>query len=147
MQTRKVFAFADLVDPNHGRAARNANGKVILYGDKITRSMQLAIDETERRRAKQVEFNTLHNIQPRTVFKSVTDILELAIPGSGGSISAARAKVAEPAGNYTTLTPKQAAKALKQLEEKMYQHAKNLEFEDAARIRDQIKLLQAEMSV
>ncbi|BBL59002.1 excinuclease ABC subunit UvrB [Methylomonas koyamae] len=130
-----------------GRAARNANGKVILYGDKITRSMQLAIDETERRRAKQVEFNTLHNIQPRTVFKSVTDILELAIPGSGGSISAARAKVAEPAGNYTTLTPKQAAKALKQLEEKMYQHAKNLEFEDAARIRDQIKLLQAEMSV
>ncbi len=93
-----------------GRAARNANGKVILYGDKITRSMQLAIDETERRRAKQVEFNTLHNIQPRTVFKSVTDILELAIPGSGGSISAARAKVAEPAGNYTTLTPKQAAK-------------------------------------
>ncbi|WP_082877755.1 excinuclease ABC subunit UvrB [Methylomonas koyamae] len=130
-----------------GRAARNANGKVILYGDKITGSMQQAIGETERRRAKQIEFNKQHNIQPRTVFKSVTDILELAIPGSGGSISAARAKVAEPAGNYKALTPKQAAKALKQLEEKMYQHAKNLEFEDAARIRDQIKLLQAEMSV
>lgn len=130
-----------------GRAARNANGKVILYGDKITGSMQQAIDETERRRAKQIEFNKQHNIQPRTVFKSVTDILELAIPGSGGSISTARAKVAEPVGNYKALTPKQAAKTLKQLEEKMYQHAKNLEFEDAARIRDQIKLLQAEMAV
>ncbi|AMK78726.1 excinuclease ABC subunit B [Methylomonas methanica] len=130
-----------------GRAARNANGKAILYGDKITRSMQLAIDETERRRNKQIAFNKEHNIQPKTIFKSVTDILELAIPGSGGSISNARAKVAEPAGNYKAMTPKQAAKALKQLEEKMYQHAKNLEFEDAARVRDQIKLLQAEMVV
>ncbi|WP_415878354.1 excinuclease ABC subunit UvrB [Methylomonas sp. TEB] len=130
-----------------GRAARNANGKVILYGDKVTRSMQLAIDETERRRDKQEAFNKEHNIQPKTIFKSVTDILELSIPGSGGSISNARAKVAEPAGNYKAMTPKQAAKALKQLEEKMYQHAKNLEFEDAARIRDQIKLLQAEMVV
>jgi excinuclease ABC subunit B len=130
-----------------GRAARNANGKAILYGDKITRSMQLAMDETERRRNKQIAFNKEHNIQPKTIFKSVTDILELSIPGSGGSISNARAKVAEPAGNYKAMTPKQAAKALKQLEEKMYQHAKNLEFEDAARIRDQIKLLQAEMVV
>jgi excinuclease ABC subunit B len=130
-----------------GRAARNANGKVILYGDKITRSMQLAIDETDRRRTKQQEFNKLNNIQPKTIFKSVTDILELSIPGSGGSISNARSKVAEPAAEYKPKTPKQAAKALKQLEEKMYQHAKNLEFEDAARIRDQIKLLQAEMTV
>jgi len=131
-----------------GRAARNANGKVILYGDKITRSMQLAIDETERRRTKQQEFNKLNNIQPKTIFKSVTDILELSIPGSGGSsISNARAKVAEPAAEYKAKTPKQAAKLLKQLEEKMFQHAKNLEFEDAARIRDQIKLLQAEMTV
>ncbi len=130
-----------------GRAARNANGKAILYGDKITRSMQLAIDETERRRAKQILFNLEHNIQPKTIFKSVTDILELAIPGAGGSISHARAKVAEPAGEYKAMTPKQAAKALKQMEEKMYQHAKNLEFEDAARLRDQIKCLQAEMVV
>ncbi|OAI16599.1 excinuclease ABC subunit B [Methylomonas lenta] len=130
-----------------GRAARNVNGKAILYGDKITRSMQQAIDETERRRAKQIIFNLEHNIQPKTIFKSVTDILELAIPGSGGSISSARAKVAEPGSEYKAMTPKQAAKLLKQLEEKMYQHAKNLEFEDAAHVRDQIKLLQAEMVI
>ncbi|MDT4328864.1 excinuclease ABC subunit UvrB [Methylomonas sp. MS20] len=130
-----------------GRAARNANGKVILYGDKITRSMQQAIDETERRRDKQTAFNAEHGIQPRTVFKSVTDILELSIPGAGGSISHARAKAAEPAGEYKSLTPKQAAKTLKQLEEKMFQHAKNLEFEEAARIRDQLRLLQAEMTI
>ncbi|WP_083386121.1 excinuclease ABC subunit UvrB [Methylomonas sp. LWB] len=130
-----------------GRAARNANGKVILYGDKITRSMQQAIDETDRRRDKQLEFNAQHGIQPRTVFKSVTDILELSIPGAGGSISHARAKAAEPAGEYKSLTPKQAAKTLKQLEEKMFQHAKNLEFEEAARIRDQLRLLQAEMTI
>jgi excinuclease ABC subunit B len=109
--------------------------------------MQQAIDETERRRTKQQAFNKQHNIVPKTIFKSVTDILEISIPGSGGSISSARAKVAEPANEYKAMTPKQAAKALKQLEEKMYQHAKNLEFEDAARIRDQIKLLQAEMVV
>ena len=130
-----------------GRAARNANGKAILYGDKITRSMQLAIDETQRRRAKQEEFNLLHHIQPKTVFKSVTDILELSIPGAGGSINSNRAKVAEPVAEYKALTPKQAAKALKQLEDKMYQHAKNLEFEQAAQLRDQIKRLQAEMTI
>ena len=130
-----------------GRAARNSKGKAILYGDKITRSMQLAIEETQRRRAKQEEFNQLNNIQPKTVFKSVTDILELSIPGSGGSIASTRTKVAEPAAEYKPLTPKQAAKTLKQLEDKMYQHAKNLEFEEAARVRDQIKLLQAEMGV
>ncbi|WP_347986243.1 excinuclease ABC subunit UvrB [Methylomonas sp. AM2-LC] len=130
-----------------GRAARNVSGKAILYADKITRSMQLAIDETERRRAKQQVFNLQHHIQPTTIYKSVTDILELSIPGSGGSINNARAKVAEPAAQYKPLTPKQSAKALKQLEDKMYYHAKNLEFEEAARIRDQIKLIQAEMVI
>ncbi len=131
-----------------GRAARNVNGKAILYGDKITNSMQKAIEETDRRRQKQILFNLEHHIQPTTIFKSVTDILELSIPGSGGgSISAARAKVAEPKGQYKVTTQKQAVKALKQLEDKMYNHAKNLEFEEAARIRDQIRLIQAEMVV
>jgi len=131
-----------------GRAARNVNGKAILYGDKITRSMQLAIDETERRRTRQQQFNLIHHIQPKTIYKSVTDILELAIPGAGGgSIANARTKVAEPSADYKAMTPKQSAKLLKQLEDKMYAHAKNLEFEEAARVRDQIKLLQAEMVV
>ena len=130
-----------------GRAARNVNGKAILYADKITKSMQLAIDETERRRSKQQAFNQENHIQPKTIFKSVTDILEITIPGAGGSLSQARAKVAEPAANYQSQSPKQLAKLLKQLEEKMYACAKNLEFEEAARIRDQIKLLQAEMVV
>jgi excinuclease ABC subunit B len=131
-----------------GRAARNVNGKAILYGDKITNSMQKAIEETDRRRQKQILFNLEHHIQPTTIFKSVTDILELSIPGSGGgSINTARAKVAEPKGQYKVTTQKQAVKALKQLEDKMYNHAKNLEFEEAARIRDQIRLIQAEMVV
>ena len=127
-----------------GRAARNESGKAILYADKITRSMQLAMDETERRRAKQQAFNLEHNIKPRSVQKSVTDIMELTIPGAGGG---ARLKVAEPAAEYTPSDPKQMAKSLKQLEDKMYQHAKNLEFEEAARVRDQIKTLQAQMDL
>lgn len=130
-----------------GRAARNANGMAILYGDKVTRSMRQAIDETQRRREKQETFNHRHNIVPRTVYKSVTDILELAIPGSGGNLAHVRTKVAESAAEYQALTPKQAAKKLKRLEDKMYQHAKNLEFEEAARVRDEIKLLQAEVVV
>ncbi len=130
-----------------GRAARNANGKAILYGDKITRSMQQAIDETERRREKQQSFNNEHNIEPKTIFKSVTDILELAIPGSGGSLAHVKTKVAESTAEYQALTPKQAAKKLKQLEDKMYRHARNLEFEEAAKVRDEIKILQAEVVV
>ena len=127
-----------------GRAARNESGKAILYADKITRSMQLAMDETERRRAKQQAFNLEHNIKPRSVKKSVNDIMELTIPGAGSS---GRLKVAEPASEYLVSDPKQVAKSLKQLEDKMYQHAKNLEFEEAARVRDQIKNLQAQMDL
>jgi excinuclease ABC subunit B len=130
-----------------GRAARNENGKAILYGDKVTRSMQQAIDETKRRREKQKDYNQQHNIQPKTVFKSVTDILEVAIPGSGGALAKVKTKVAEEAAEYQAMTPKQAAKKLKQLEDQMYRHASNLEFEEAASLRDQIKLLQAEVVI
>ncbi len=125
-----------------GRAARNANGKAILYGDKVTRSMAQAIDETERRREKQTEFNSANKIQPKTIYKSVTDILEVAIPGAGANINSAKQQVAEPKADYKALSPKQLAKKIKQLEDQMYVHAKNLEFEDAARIRDELKQLQ-----
>ncbi|MGZ8153356.1 MAG: helicase-related protein, partial [Methylovulum sp.] len=130
-----------------GRAARNVNGRAILYGDRITKSMQQAIDETNRRREKQHEFNIKHHIEPTTIFKSVIDIMQVAIPGSGASATKTLAKVAEHAADYKALTPKQLGKKLKQLEEAMYQHAKNLEFEQAARIRDEIKLLQEQALV
>ncbi|MDD5274989.1 MAG: excinuclease ABC subunit UvrB [Methylovulum sp.] len=129
-----------------GRAARNVHGKAILYGDRITRSMQQAIEETERRREKQHLFNCEHHIQPTTIYKSVTDILQLAVPGSGVS-GKTLAKVAEAAADYKAMTPKQLSKTLKQLEETMYQHAKNLEFEQAAKLRDEIKVLQEFMLV
>jgi len=130
-----------------GRAARNVNGKAILYGDRITASMRQAIEETQRRREKQIKFNRQHGIEPKTVFKSVTDILEVAIPGAGTKVAKVDSKVAETLADYHALSPKQAAKKLKQLEDKMYQAAKNLEFEEAARIRDEIKLLKSEIVV
>ena len=131
-----------------GRAARNVNGKAILYGDKITRSMQQAIEETERRREKQHQFNIEHHIEPATIFKSITDILQVAIPGSGlPSSGKAQSKVAEQSVDYKAMTPKQLGKKLKQLEDDMYRCAKNLEFEQAARLRDEIKVLQEQMLI
>ncbi|MDD4907039.1 MAG: UvrB/UvrC motif-containing protein, partial [Methylobacter tundripaludum] len=131
-----------------GRAARNLNGKAILYGDRMTKSMQQAIEETDRRREKQRKFNAEHHIEPASIYKSITDILQVAIPGSGliGS-SPTFSKVAELAGGYKAMNPKQVAKKLKQLEDAMYQHAKNLEFEQAARIRDEIKAVQEQLLV
>jgi len=130
-----------------GRAARNSNGKAILYGDKITRSMAQAIDETQRRREKQTLFNAERSITPTTIFKSVTDILEATIPGAGLNNKSAKNKVAEQKEQYKALSQKEKDKKLAQLEEQMYQHAKNLEFEQAARVRDEIKQRQEEMLV
>ncbi|MES9831029.1 MAG: excinuclease ABC subunit UvrB [Candidatus Thiodiazotropha sp. DIVDIV] len=125
-----------------GRAARNANGKAILYADKMTGSMQRAIDETERRRLKQQQYNEENGITPQTILKSISDIMEGAYPG--GQVNPKKyAKVAEEEAEYAQMTPKQMAKRLKQLEEQMYRHAQDLEFEEAARVRDQIKNLQS----
>ncbi len=130
-----------------GRAARNVHGKAILYGDQITRSMAQAIEETERRREKQKVFNEKNQVEPTTIYKSVKDILEIVIPGADMNAVALGNKIAEPHANYKPLTPKEIAKKVKILEDQMYQHAKNLEFEEAARIRDEIKVLQAEIMV
>ncbi len=128
-----------------GRAARNSRGKAILYGDKITRSMQQAIEETDRRREKQHQFNLEQGIEPITILKSITDILQVAIPGSGLSSAKTVNKVAEYSADYKAMTSKQLGKKLKQLEDEMYRFSKNLEFEQAARIRDEIKVLQVHL--
>ncbi len=130
-----------------GRAARHLNGKAILYADKITRSMQQAIDETDRRREKQREFNSKHGIEPASIIKSITDILQTAMPANGVTYAKMSLQIAEPPADYQSMTPKQLSKTLKQLEDAMYQHAKNLEFEQAAKLRDEIKLLQEQVLV
>ncbi len=123
-----------------GRAARHVRGKAILYADKITGSMQRAIDETERRRAKQVEHNTLHGLTPTGIIKSVADIMEGAYAGTAKNKRGK--KVAEGLASYdisdAPVAIRDVAKELKRLEEKMYQHARNLEFEEAAQVRDEI---------
>jgi excinuclease ABC subunit B len=124
-----------------GRAARNVHGKAILYADKITKSMQFAIDETDRRRKKQVEFNRKHGITPRTIRKDVADIMEGARavgPGRKGKGRGRQRAVAEPALAYDSLSPNQAMKEIARLEQKMYKHAQELEFEEAAETRDEI---------
>ncbi len=127
-----------------GRAARNVRGKAILYADSITRSMRVAIDETDRRRERQVAYNTEHGIVPQSVAKPIIDILEGAHAESGGAKSGRgrERKVAETAGDYVSgLAPAELAARLAALEQQMYQHARDLEFEEAARLRDQIHRL------
>ncbi len=126
-----------------GRAARNLNGKAILYADAVTGSMQRAIDETERRRAKQVAFNEAHGIVPKGVKKDVTDILEGAVVPGGRGKRRGVAKVAEESGKYETelRSPSEINKRIRQLEEKMLQLARDLEFEAAAQVRDDIHKL------
>ncbi|TAN50203.1 MAG: excinuclease ABC subunit UvrB [Methylococcaceae bacterium] len=125
-----------------GRAARNLHGRVILYADKITGSMARAIEETERRRGKQIQHNLDHHITPVSISKSIADILEVPIPGQGLTTGAAKAwQVAEPQAEYKVKKPADLAKLIKQLEEKMYRHARDLEFEEAARLRDEIHRL------
>jgi excinuclease ABC subunit B len=129
-----------------GRAARNVRGKAILYADEVTRSMKAAMEETGRRREKQVAWNAAHGITPQTVVRRIADIMEGArseVPGrSRGKSSRGRAAaVAEQAAEYASLDADQATAMIKRLEADMRKHAENLEFEEAARLRDRIHQL------
>lgn len=124
-----------------GRAARNLNGKAILYADRITGSMERAIAESEKRRAVQTEFNKVHNITPAGVSKRITDVMEGAYAQQAENKAGKRAKaVGEPSGIYTAelekLDTKALGRELAKLESRMYELARNLEFEEAAAIRD-----------
>jgi excinuclease ABC subunit B len=123
-----------------GRAARNVNGKAILYADKMTDSMKKAIGETERRRAKQTEFNLLHGITPKGVVKRIKDIIDGVYDVDE---KRQELKYEQEKAHYEDMSEKQLAKEIKQLEKMMVDHAKNLEFEKAAQTRDQLLKLKA----
>jgi excinuclease ABC subunit B len=125
-----------------GRAARNVNGTAILYADRITESMKKAIGETERRRAKQIAHNEAHGITPRGVVKRIKDIIDGVY-----NVDDARAelKAAQEAAKYEDMSEKQASKEIKRLEKQMLDHAKNLEFEKAAAVRDQLAKLKSQL--
>jgi excinuclease ABC subunit B len=121
-----------------GRAARNLNGQVIFYANKITRSMKAAMDEMERRRSVQLAFNASHGIEPKGISKRIKDIID----GVYDKDEALRErKVLQDQANYESLSEKQIAKEMKRLEKAMHDSAKNLEFEKAADYRDQLKTL------
>jgi excinuclease ABC subunit B len=128
-----------------GRAARNLRGKAILYADRVTNSMRIAIDETDRRRAKQVQYNLDHGITPTSVTRDIMDVMEGArstdseTPRGRDKLR----KVAEDSGSYGILEPGKLSARLKQLESQMYQHARDLEFEQAGKIRDEMQRLKA----
>jgi excinuclease ABC subunit B len=117
-----------------GRAARNVQGKAILYADVRTGSIERAIAETDRRRAKQVEFNVAHGITPRSIVKAVADVME-------GARAVQESERFDSSADFASLAPEQALKRIKKLEAEMTKLARNLEFEQAARVRDQIQKL------
>jgi excinuclease ABC subunit B len=127
-----------------GRAARHVNGRAILYADSITDSMKQAIGETERRRARQVAHNQEHGITPRSIVKEVKDIIEGVPFGRPGRREAVPLLAAEESAEYAVLPPEALARTLARLEKQMYAHARNLEFEQAAAIRDRIEAIKAQ---
>ncbi|MCZ6724284.1 MAG: excinuclease ABC subunit UvrB [Gammaproteobacteria bacterium] len=122
-----------------GRAARNINGRAILYADKVTGSMQRAIAETDRRRDKQLEYNKLHNITPRGISKQVTDVMDVGYSSPSNNRIRRLDRVAEEMREYDRLSAKQLNSKLEKMENAMYEHARNLEFEEAAKLRDDMR--------
>ncbi|MEE8244070.1 MAG: helicase-related protein, partial [Pseudomonadales bacterium] len=129
-----------------GRTARNVNGRAILYADKITGSMERALAETDRRRAKQVAHNEAHGITPQSIKKHVTDILEGARAPVPGLAPKTKHRLRDRSGKPIVIPddPKALGKVLAKLEEQMLEHARNLEFEEAAQLRDQIQGIREE---
>ena len=121
-----------------GRAARNVNGRAILYADHITDSMRRAIDETERRRAKQIAHNTERGITPRSIVKQVRDLIDGVYSEKSGKEAE---KLELQRAQIEDMSEKDIGKEIKRLEKAMLEHARNLEFEKAARVRDQLALL------
>ena len=129
-----------------GRAARNINGMAIMYADEMTGSIQRAIAETDRRRNKQLLYNEEHNITPKGIKKRVIDIMEGATSGRVKSLSLG--KVADEPNPYLGFKPEELDKQIREMEKMMYEHARNLEFEEAARLRDEIaKIQDAELEI
>jgi excinuclease ABC subunit B len=125
-----------------GRAARHQNGTAIMYADVTTDSMRRAIDETDRRRSKQEAFNLEHGIVPRGVHKEVREMIDGVIESSAAR---RELKAASEVADYEVLSEKQVAREIKRLEKAMFEHAKNLEFEKAAKVRDQLALLREQV--
>jgi excinuclease ABC subunit B len=125
-----------------GRAARHLNGTAILYADEVTESMRAAIDETNRRRAKQMRFNQDRGIVPRGVHKQVRELIDGVYDPAPAR---AALKAASEAADYVVMDEKQVAREIKRLEKLMFEHAKNLEFEKAARVRDQLAVLREQV--
>jgi excinuclease ABC subunit B len=124
-----------------GRAARNINGTAIMYADSVTDSMRRALDEMDRRRARQVEYNRIHGIEPRGVRKDVKELID----GVFDSATARREAAAAESAGPVPMGEKQVAREIKRLEKLMFEHARNLEFEKAARVRDQLAALRGQV--
>ncbi len=128
-----------------GRAARNLNGRAILYADRITDSMKKAIDETERRRAKQIAFNEAHGITPKGVVKRIKDLIDGVYSEKAGEEAKKLAEAQQHMADIQEMSEKDLSREIKRLEKQMLDHAKNLEFEQAARVRDQLARLKGQV--
>ena len=152
MPTRKASCVRDnSLIQTMGRAARHINGKAILYADRVTGSMQRAMEETDRRRNVQIAYNLKNDLTPISIKKNVQDVMEGARADTtdfGYKMGKKKRGAEEAAPNLRMLSPEQIVREIKRLEAQMYKHARNLEFEEAAKIRDAIeKMKQLELGL